>query len=57
MTRTYKNTISKADERLERLGIVSYTNVAPLHWGLEPWPGASFVRGVPTELNPATPNR
>ena len=35
----------------ERLGIVSYTNVAPLHWGLAPWPGASFVRGVPTELN------
>lgn len=37
----------------ERLGIVSYTNVAPLHWGLEPWPGARFVRGVPTELNRA----
>jgi chorismate dehydratase len=35
----------------ERLGIVSYTNVAPLHWGLEPWPGAAFERGVPTELN------
>jgi chorismate dehydratase len=39
-------------ERLsERLGIVSYTNVAPLHWGLFPWEGASFVRGVPTDLN------
>lgn len=41
----------------ERLGIVSYTNVAPLHWGLEPWHGpeanAVFVRGVPTELNAA----
>ena len=37
--------------RTERLGIVSYTNVAPLHYGLEPWAGASFVRGVPTELN------
>ncbi len=37
----------------EVLGIVSYTNVAPLHWGLEPWPGARFVRGVPTELNAA----
>jgi chorismate dehydratase len=37
--------------RVERLGIVSYTNVAPLHWGLEPWPGAAFERGVPTELN------
>lgn len=35
----------------ERLGIVSYTNVAPLHWGLEPYDGASFVRGVPTDLN------
>ncbi|HEX7023069.1 MAG TPA: menaquinone biosynthesis protein [Trueperaceae bacterium] len=37
--------------RAERLGIVSYTNVAPLHWQLEPWEGARFVRGVPTELN------
>ena len=37
----------------EVLGIVTYTNVAPLHWGLEPWPGARFVRGVPTELNAA----
>jgi chorismate dehydratase len=37
--------------RTERLGIVSYTNVAPLHWDLEPWPGARFERGVPTELN------
>lgn len=35
----------------ERLGIVSYTNVAPLHWGLRPWPGATFHRGVPTDLN------
>ena len=35
----------------ERLGIVGYTNVAPLHWGLEPWPGARFYRGVPTDLN------
>lgn len=35
----------------ERLGIVSYTNVAPLHWGLTPAGGAEFVRGVPTELN------
>ncbi len=35
----------------ERLGIVSYANVAPLHWGLTPWEGASFVRGVPSELN------
>ncbi|MEJ2666305.1 MAG: menaquinone biosynthesis protein [Deinococcales bacterium] len=43
--------------RVERLGIVSYTNVAPLHWGLEPWQGpetrAQFVHGVPTELNAA----
>lgn len=37
--------------RLERLGIVAYTNVAPLHWKLEPWEGVRFVRGVPTELN------
>lgn len=35
----------------ERLGIVAYTNVAPLHWGLSPWPGACFYRGVPTDLN------
>ncbi len=37
----------------EVLGIVAYTNVAPLHWGLEPWRGARFVRGVPSELNAA----
>ena len=42
------NPISK---KPERLGIVSYTNVAPLHWGLKPWEGIEFVRGVPTELN------
>ena len=41
----------KTSKTVERLGIVSYTNVAPLHWGLEPWRGAKFVRGVPTELN------
>jgi chorismate dehydratase len=35
----------------ERLGIVSYTNVAPLHWQLAPWENAEFVRGVPTDLN------
>lgn len=38
-------------KKLERLGIVSYTNVAPLHWQLSPWQGVDFVRGVPTELN------
>lgn len=43
--------VSPPIPQTERLGIVSYTNVAPLHWGLTPWPGASFVRGVPTELN------
>lgn len=46
-----------ASERVERLGIVSYTNVAPLHWKLAPWRTpqgrADFVRGVPTELNAA----
>jgi chorismate dehydratase len=36
---------------IERLGIVSYTNVAPLHWQLAPWENAKFVRGVPTDLN------
>jgi len=41
----------RLERPVERLGIVSYTNVAPLHWGLTPWEGASFVRGVPTELN------
>jgi chorismate dehydratase len=40
-----------AAEPGERLGIVAYTNVAPLHWGLSPWPGARFYRGVPTDLN------
>lgn len=43
--------------RPERLGIVSYTNVAPLHWSLEPWKQAEgeveFVYGVPSELNAA----
>ena len=50
MTRT-RPSLAEAPAQTERLGIVSYTNVAPLHWGLEPWPGASFIRGVPTELN------
>jgi chorismate dehydratase len=40
-----------AARKIERLGIVSYSNVAPLHWRLEPWPGVEFVSGVPTELN------
>ncbi len=43
--------------RVERLGIVAYTNVAPLHWRLRPWStqagAVEFVRGVPTELNAA----
>ena len=42
-----------APRSYEVLGVVAYTNVAPLHWGLEPWEGARFVRGVPTELNAA----
>ncbi len=37
--------------KTECLGIVSYTNVAPLHWRLQPWENAEFIRGVPTELN------
>ena len=41
----------------ERLGVVAYTNVAPLHWGLDAWDEdghvARFVSGVPTELNAA----
>lgn len=41
----------KPATQTERLGIVSYTNVAPLHWQLSPWEHAEFVRGVPTELN------
>ena len=51
MTSQLATTVSQMNKTLERLGIVSYTNVAPLHWGLEPWRGAEFVRGVPTELN------
>lgn len=39
------------EPKTQRLGIVSYTNVAPLHWELTPWENAEFVRGVPTELN------
>lgn len=43
--------------RAERVGIVSYTNVAPLNWGLKPWRSgagtAEFVYGVPTKLNAA----
>ena len=42
---------------VERLGIVAFTNVAPLHWKLRPWDEdghrSEFVRGVPTELNRA----
>ncbi len=55
--RSSRPTAVEGGVRTERLGIVSYTNVAPLHWGLEPWSGpetrAEFVRGVPTELNAA----
>lgn len=46
-----------AGARPERLGIVSYTNVAPLNWSLKPWPSgggqAQFVYGVPSQLNAA----
>lgn len=41
--------------RHERLGIVSYVNVEPLHRGLEPWSddegSLTFRRGVPSALN------
>lgn len=47
----------RRDTHEERLGIVSFTNVAPLHHGLVPWDEdgyrARFVRGVPSELNRA----
>ena len=36
---------------LERLGLVKYANVAPLHFELTPWSGCEFVYGVPTKLN------
>ena len=36
---------------------MSFTNVAPLNWGLKPWPSnggtAEFIYGVPTTLNAA----
>ncbi len=35
----------------ERLGLVKYANVAPLHFELAPWNGCEFVYGVPTNLN------
>lgn len=48
---------AEAPRATERLGIVAYTNVAPLHWRLMPWDEdghrAAFVRGVPSELNRA----
>ncbi len=37
-------------QRVERLGQVCYSNVAPLHWGLESGEGILVVPGVPTEL-------
>lgn len=51
MTPQLQPSLSPARRLTERLGIVSYTNVAPLHYRLEPWEDATFVRGVPTELN------
>jgi chorismate dehydratase len=54
---TRDGNVAPAGGRVERLGIVAYTNVAPLHWGLAPWDEdghrATFVRGVPSELNGA----
>ena len=44
-----------AGKRVERLGVVSYANVSPLHFGLTPWSDeettVEFVHGVPSELN------
>jgi len=44
-------------DRPERVGVVSYTNVAPLNWSLTPWPShggeARFSYGVPSQLNAA----
>ena len=44
-------TSSRNNKQTERLGVITYTNVAPLHWQLTAWPGAEFVRGVPADLN------
>lgn len=43
----------KQNDIQERLGIVAYTNVAPLHYRLEPWENCTFIKGVPTQLNQA----
>ena len=55
---------TSSERAVERLGIVDYTNVAPLHWGLGDregigrgqeeegdGPRITFHRGVPTDLN------
>lgn len=50
-----KPTQAVATQRVERLGVVSYANVSPLHFGLSPWSdedsSVEFVHGVPSELN------
>lgn len=35
----------------KRLGIVNYSNVAPLHYKLTFWEDCELIQGVPTELN------
>ncbi|MEX2534311.1 MAG: menaquinone biosynthesis protein [Trueperaceae bacterium] len=46
---------AQSGPRVERLGVVSYANVSPLHYRLEPWcdeeTSVEFVYGVPSELN------
>ena len=50
----------RAATRPEHVGVVSYTNVAPLNWSLAPWPSrggeAQFSYGVPSVLNAALAN-
>lgn len=47
--------VARRGARAERLGIVSYANVSPLHHDLEAWDDGDsrleFVYGVPSELN------
>ncbi|HEX7005129.1 MAG TPA: menaquinone biosynthesis protein [Trueperaceae bacterium] len=53
--RSPESSLAERPGRVERLGVVSYANVAPLHYGLSPWQdeetSVEFVEGVPSELN------